>query len=111
MSDSRLAFRSCLARPSALLALAFSAMPVCAEGPRELNELVVSAAGYEQELTDAPASISVISREKIERGAYKDITDVLRDVPGVIITGGGSGDKGADITMRGMPAAYTLLLR
>ena len=110
MSDSRLAFRSCLARPSAVLALAFSAMPVWAEGPRELNELVVSAAGYEQELTDAPASISVISREKIERGAYKDITDVLRDVPGVIITGGGSGDKGADITMRGMPAAYTLLL-
>ncbi|MCC4284156.1 ligand-gated channel protein [Marinobacter salarius] len=110
MSDSFPVFRRCLARPTAVLAVSLSAMPLLAEEPHELDELVVSATGYEQELTDAPASISVINREKIERGAYKDITDVLRDVPGVIVTGGGAGDNGADITMRGMPASYTLLL-
>lgn len=109
MSDSHPITR-CRLAGSAMLAASLSVMPVLADEPLQLNELVVSAAGYEQELTDAPASISVINREKIGRGAYKDITDVLRDVPGVIVTGGGTGDKGADITMRGMPAAYTLLL-
>ena len=49
------------------------------------------------------------SREQLEQG-YRDITDALRDVPGVIVTGGGRGDNGADISMRGMPAQYTLIL-
>ncbi len=110
MNDSVPVFCRWLARPGAVFAVSLTAMPVLAGEPHELSELVVSATGYEQELTDAPASISVINREKIERGVYKDITDVLRDVPGVIVTGGGAGDNGADITMRGMPAAYTLLL-
>ncbi|BES69131.1 ligand-gated channel protein [Marinobacter nanhaiticus D15-8W] len=75
-----------------------------------LNELVVTAAGYEQEIVDAPASISVIDSEKLNKGAYEDVTDALREIPGVIVTGGGAGDNGADISMRGMPAAYTLIL-
>lgn len=75
-----------------------------------MNDIVVTAAGFEQQVTDAPASISVLTREDIERGYYRDITDALRDVPGVIVTGGGSGDNGYDISIRGMPADYTLIL-
>ncbi len=93
-----------------LVATGVAPAAVIAQEPAALDELVVTATGHEQQATDAPASISVISRDKIEQGAYRDITDALRDVPGVIITGGGAGDNGADITLRGMPASYTLLL-
>ncbi|MCG8518569.1 MAG: ligand-gated channel protein [Pseudomonadales bacterium] len=92
------------------IGMALVSGPVLAADPVALNELVVTAAGYEQEATKAPASISVIDRETLDKGAYQDVTDVLRDVPGVVVLGGGSGDGGSDITMRGLPASYTLIL-
>jgi len=49
----------------------------------------------------------VISREQIEDKAYRDITDALKDVPGVVVTGGGSS---SDISIRGMSSQYTLFL-
>jgi len=52
----------------------------------------------------------VISREELERGHYQNVTDALRDVPGVVVTGGGAGDNGNDISIRGMPSQYTLIL-
>ena len=76
----------------------------------ELGQVTVTASGHAQQLEDAPASISVITREQIEQRYYQDATDALRDIPGVIITGGGSGDRGNDIVIRGMPAQYTLIL-
>ncbi|MGA4495158.1 ligand-gated channel protein [Vreelandella venusta] len=79
------------------------------ETPR-LDDVVVTASGFEQQISSAPASISVISREELERGHYQNVTDALRDVPGVIVTGGGAGDRGNDISIRGMPSQYTLIL-
>ncbi|MGR5266974.1 TonB-dependent receptor domain-containing protein [Vibrio astriarenae] len=72
-----------------------------------METMVVTAAGYEQTVTQAPASISVIDREQIENRSYQDLTDALRDIPGVTITGGGSRQ---DISLRGMPAEYTAIL-
>lgn len=76
----------------------------------QLDKVVVTASGYEQEAAEAPASISVISREDLDKRYYSDVTDALRDQPGVTVTGGGGGDRGEDISMRGMPASYTLML-
>ena len=73
-----------------------------------LSPVVVTATGFEQDIIDAPASISVIPREKLEKGAYRDLTDALRDVPGVIMTP--SDNNTSDITLRGMSANYTLIL-
>jgi len=73
-----------------------------------LNSVVVTASGFEQDIIDAPASISVIPREKLEKGAYRDLTDALRDVPGVIMTP--SDNNTSDISLRGMAATYTLIL-
>ncbi|MGP9499987.1 TonB-dependent receptor plug domain-containing protein, partial [Halomonas sp. AOP43-D1-4] len=81
-----------------------------AQQSETLNNMVVTASGFEQQIKDAPASISVLSREQLERGHYQNITDALRDVPGVTVTGGGGGDNGHDISIRGMPAQYTLVL-
>ena len=89
-----------------------AAGPVLAESGdgHELGQVTVTASGHAQQLEDAPASISVITREQIEQRYYQDATDALRDIPGVIITGGGPGDRGNDIVIRGMPSQYTLIL-
>lgn len=82
----------------------FSPPVIAAEN---MSPMVVTASGYAQQITDAPASISVVSREELENKHYRDITDALIDVPGVVVTGGGSSQ---DISLRGMGAKYTLIL-
>ena len=72
-----------------------------------LDEMVISASGYEQNTQDAAASITVISADDIEKKSYRDVTDALSAVPGVYVTGGGSS---SDITMRGLGGKYTLIL-
>lgn len=72
-----------------------------------LKQVVVSATGFEQNLKDAPASISVIPREEIEKNSFRDLTDALRTVQGVAVTG--TADK-QDIFIRGLPGEYTLIL-
>ncbi|PHM75148.1 ligand-gated channel protein [Xenorhabdus kozodoii] len=69
--------------------------------------VVTTASGFQQEIEDAPASISVVSREQLETKAYRDVTDALKDVPGVVVTGGGSS---SDISIRGMASQYTMIL-
>ena len=72
-----------------------------------LKQVVVSATGFEQNVKDAPASISVIPREEIEKSAFRDLTDALRNVQGVAVTGTADAQ---DIFIRGLPGAYTLIL-
>ncbi|MFH7587726.1 TonB-dependent receptor domain-containing protein [Oceanimonas smirnovii] len=84
-----------------------AAIPVMAEDVTALDTVVVTAAGFEQNIADAPASISVITREELEKKAYTDITDAVKNIPGVYVTGGG---KAQDISIRGMAPAYTLYL-
>ncbi|WP_312953154.1 ligand-gated channel protein [Superficieibacter sp.] len=71
------------------------------------DTMVITATGFEQKIQNAPASISVISKAQIEDKAYRDVTDALKDVPGVVVTGGGSS---SDISIRGMASQYTLFL-
>jgi outer membrane receptor for ferrienterochelin and colicins len=77
------------------------------DGATQLQQLVVTAAGFEQNVADAPASISVITREELETGAFRDLTDALREVQGVSVTGIAN-EK--DIYIRGLPGQYTLIL-
>jgi outer membrane receptor for ferrienterochelin and colicins len=72
-----------------------------------LDQVVVTAAGFEQTVRDAPASISVITREELEKGSFRDLTDALREVQGVTVTGVAN-EK--DIFIRGLPGTYTLIL-
>lgn len=72
-----------------------------------IEEVVVTAAGYQQRVIDAPASISVISQEELRKESYTTIVDAMWDIPGVYVTGGGNMQ---DISIRGMDDAYTLYL-
>lgn len=77
------------------------------DAPQYLGQIVVTAAGFEQAVADAPASISVITREDLERGTFRDLTDALREVQGVVTTGVANEQ---DIQIRGLPGSYTLIL-
>ena len=96
------------------LALALSTLlsPLAAANdraePTDLPTVMVrSASGFEQAIADAPASISVVTREELEKKAYVDITDAMQNIPGVFVTGGGNMQ---DVSVRGMTPAYTLFL-
>ncbi len=75
-----------------------------------MEEIVVTASGFEQKVTDAPASISLVSGEYLRQRPYLTLTDAVRDLEGVDI--GETSDKTGQrtISMRGMGADYTLLL-
>ena len=102
-----------LPRPSfptlaaAIMATGFTGM-AAAQEVKSLDTVVVTAAGYEQQIKEAPASISVVTRAELEKGAYTNLHDALRDVPGVILTP--SDNNSNDIALRGMGANYTLIL-
>lgn len=73
----------------------------------DLSKIVVTAAGFAQEVKDAPASISVVSKQQLETTPFRDVTDAIADIPGVVITGGGASE---DISIRGMAPQYTLMM-
>lgn len=72
-----------------------------------LSKIVVTAGGFAQAVKDAPASISVVTQQDLAQAPFRDVTDAIADVPGVVITGGGAN---ADISIRGMGSAYTLMM-
>lgn len=72
------------------------------------DTMVVTAAATEQNLKDAPASISVITQEDLQRKPVQNLKDVLQDVPGVQLTNEGDNRKG--VSIRGLDSSYTLIL-
>ena len=83
------------------------AMAQDTQGETVLDTIVVTASGFEQNVKDAPASITVVTREELEKGSFRDLTDALREVQGVAVTGVAN-EK--DIHIRGLPGSYTLVL-
>ncbi|WP_447915743.1 TonB-dependent receptor domain-containing protein [Delftia acidovorans] len=74
-----------------------------------LSTVVVTASGTAVDIKEAPASISVITREDIERKPVTSIGELLSTIPGV--TGGLSGTGAqSKIKLRGLPEKYTLIL-
>ncbi|WXL25054.1 TonB-dependent receptor [Ectopseudomonas mendocina] len=81
-----------------------------AEEALTLDNVVVSASGFEQKITEAPASISVISQEDLLQKRYNNLAQALGDVEGIDIGQGTGKTGGLNISIRGMPSEYTLIL-
>ena len=75
-----------------------------------MEEVVVSASGFEQELKNAPASISVVTRKELETKNFRDLAEALQGVEGIDVMGATGKTGGLDISIRGMPSDYTLIL-
>ena len=73
-------------------------------------QVVTSASGYEQKITDAPASISVISQEDLKQKKYSNLAEAIEDVEGVDVRDGVGKTGGLNISIRGMGSANTLIL-
>src|SRR5690606_20272914 len=73
----------------------------------QVDEVVVTASTREQSVAQAPATISVVTAEQLQNRAVADLTDAIRDVEGVSISGGSNHQ---DILIRGLPGHYTLIL-
>uniref|UniRef100_UPI0040483347 TonB-dependent receptor domain-containing protein n=1 Tax=Aliarcobacter sp. TaxID=2321116 RepID=UPI0040483347 len=96
---------------SSVAALLVAQASLSANESTVLNDVTVTtASGYEQKLTDAPASISVITQEDLQKKSYTNLLDAVKDVEGVDI--GETTDKSGQgtVSMRGMGADYTLVL-
>ncbi len=76
----------------------------------QFDEIVVTASGFEQKIVDAPASISVITREDLIKRPYITLIDAVRDLEGVDV--GETSDKTGQktISIRGMGSDYSLIL-
>lgn len=92
------------------VALGLAAGVANAQENTQLNNMVVTATGYEQSLNSAPASISVVTREELEQNQFSNIAEAIKDIPGVDIRSGTGKTGGFNISIRGMPSAYTLIL-
>ena len=103
-----MSYNRMLRASAALAALAAAQQTAWADEATDPTQIVVTAAGREQEVRDAPASITVINRETLDRMPYREVTDALLEVPGVTVTPGEGNSR--DISIRGMAPQYTLIL-
>src|SRR5690625_680991 len=103
MKSSKLSALSGLA----MTTLALTAQAQNSTAPIVLDRLMVTtAAGHEQKITEAPASISVLGPEQLERRRYANLAEALDDVEGVDIRQGTGKTGGLDISIRGLPSQY-----
>ena len=97
---------------SAAAIAAFLATPAAAaeDDAAPGSDIVVTAAGYEQKITDAPASITVVTAEELRQRPYITLIDAVRDIEGVDV--GETSDKTGQrtISIRGMGSDYTLIM-
>lgn len=77
---------------------------------KDLATIVVtaSASASGQDIKTAPASISVITAADLEGKPYYNLVDAIRGVEGVSMVGDSTNNK--DISIRGLPGDYTLIL-
>ena len=98
---------------AALGVVGFAPAASAADEAQRLGTVVVTAAGFEQDIELAPASITVITREELERREITSLADAVRGVEGVNVRSldARSGKTGNQtISLRGLPEEYTLVL-
>jgi len=71
------------------------------------DELVVTATGFSQERREAPATISVVNEKELNTRSNQNVTEALREMPGVLVGNGHGSLATGDVQMRGMDSTYT----
>ena len=92
------------------LSLLASSVALANDEAVRLADTVVTASGFEQKITEAPASISVISQEDLQQNRFSNLAQALDNVEGIDIRQGTGKTGGLNISIRGMPSEYTLIL-
>lgn len=100
-------FRGARLHALCLTGLASASMTVWAQDAA-LQSVVVTANGQQQQVKDAAASISVITREDLQKQPVTSVYEAIGRLEGVSIVGGSPNEQ--EISIRGMPGEYTLLM-
>ena len=77
---------------------------------QKVSVTVSTASGSEKNIVTAPASVTVITKEELEQKPYRDLGEALKEVPGVSLESTSNKLGASAISIRGMPAGYTLYL-
>lgn len=93
-----------------LFLIAFPAVAQSQNPPVASEEIVVTASALPERVDDTPASVTVITHEDIDARLARDVSDVLREVPGVTIARIGSAGHQTSIFTRGSNPAHTLVM-
>jgi vitamin B12 transporter len=78
--------------------------------PTIQQEIIVTASALPEELAETPVAATVITREDIERREARDVSDILREVPGLAISRTGSPGKNTTLFVRGGSTKQALVL-
>ena len=101
--------------PLACIPLALAMPQVAANndsllGPTSPETVVVSASRVPIKLAEAGSSVTVITREEIDRRDPQFVSDLLRSVPGVAVSANGGPGSFVQLRMRGGEANHVLVL-
>lgn len=93
-----------------LAAILCAVAPLCHAASDTLNEIAVTATRTAQSADAALASVSIITRQDIERLQAQSVQEVLRGVPGLTISNNGGAGKTTSVFLRGTNADHVLVL-
>ncbi len=79
------------------------------EDTLEMN--VTSASRSSKRISELPITIYVVTREEIIRNHYNSLTDIIKSLPGMLVSQPGSGELGEGFKLRGLIGnLYTMIL-
>ncbi len=75
----------------------------------EMN--VISASRSSKRIGELPITIYVVTREEIIRNHYNSLTDIIKSLPGMLVSQPGTGELGESFKLRGLIGnLYTMIL-
>lgn len=100
-----------------LATTAFATFPATAfaeDVAEDSDEIVVTAARYEQDVSKAPAAVTVVTSEEIENRNVSRISDALNQTPSLFLGRGENGQSQSfegGFSLRGMSTVRTLIIQ
>ena len=94
-------------RIAVAISLALISLPATVYADDNEDQMVVTATGFSQERREAPATISVVDEKELNTRSNQNVTEALREMPGVLVGNGHGTLASGDVQMRGMDSTYT----
>jgi vitamin B12 transporter len=74
------------------------------------DEIIVTASALPEEADETPVAATVITRQQLESREVRDVSDALREVPGLTVSRTGSPGKATTLFVRGGSSKQALVL-